>query len=982
MSYFTRHRSRVHLPIGLEFDPSKPGLRRGQRGAAFAIAQHFTTHQTAPGIVSMPTGSGKTAVLMLTPFLVDAQRVLVVTPSRLVRTQIASEFQSLEQLRKAEVIPPKMTSPRVHEVEHRVSSEAEWKRLAKYDVIVGTPGVVSPAFDAVATPPEHFFDLILVDEAHHSPSATWKALLDAFPDARRVLFTATPFRRDNREIKGRFVYTYPLLRAYEDGIFGELAFHPVAETPGVENDVTIALEAERVFREDAANGLDHVLMVRANTKKKAHELADLYREKTSLRLEAVDSDRTYREVRETIARLDARELDGVVCVDMMSEGFDFPRLKIAALHAPHKSLGVTLQFVGRFARTSGPRLGKARFLAIPDEIEIEAEELYKEGKVWSKIVPDLLDERVSREEVAKAALETFEVREATDEELKDVSLWSLRPSHHVRVFEVSGEVDLNVDVRLPRPYEVKFRYVSEDLSCVVFIAAEYARPRWTHDDLFTGRTYDLFIVYHSQNTGHLFINASEKTERLYEDIVRQFAPQGALRLMQSVVTKAMAGIQELRIFNLGLRKRTVGSGNESYRTYTGSKAHHIVTRTDGLSFHPGHLSGQGVVGGSSVNIGVSLASKIWSTNSSQIPGLIEWFAMLAQRLVGSESVITNSEWDNLKMGCPATEIPPGIIAAQWDDADYERPFRAVYRDGASNVVERQLLDFDLRVVPEYSNCERIRFTISAPDVEWSAEFYLKRTPQFQLYDDQQPEILVDWNGDLVPLIEHLNHRSLRFYFADRSLLVDRELFSSPGAGTWQPFDQEQIIPIDWEEERVDVEVEEATQKYPPRTGCCSIQDFVARRLSCGDYDVVFFDHTQGEVADFLTIRREADHIRFEAYHCKSSGEAKAGNRLGDLHEVCSQVVKNLWCLRDCGLLLKHVRRRKRLAKPRFLKGDFDQFRDLIALSKSRKVVYEMVIVQPGVTKSRIDTELSSLLAAAHDYILEADCEKLVVWGSS
>jgi len=42
----------------------------------------------------------------------------------------------------------------------------------------------------------------------------------------------------------------------------------------------------------------------------------------------------------------------------LGEGFDLPALKVAAIHDPHKSLAVTLQFVGRFAR-SGQGLGDA-----------------------------------------------------------------------------------------------------------------------------------------------------------------------------------------------------------------------------------------------------------------------------------------------------------------------------------------------------------------------------------------------------------------------------------------------------------------------------------------------------------------------------------------------------------------------------------------------------------------------------------------------
>ena len=60
-------------------------------------------------------------------------------------------------------------------------------------------------------------------------------------------------------------------------------------------------------------------------------------------------------------------------MNMLGEGFDQPSLKIAALHAPHASLGITLQFIGRFARVGNETLGAAQFFAVPAEIEGEME---------------------------------------------------------------------------------------------------------------------------------------------------------------------------------------------------------------------------------------------------------------------------------------------------------------------------------------------------------------------------------------------------------------------------------------------------------------------------------------------------------------------------------------------------------------------------------------------------------------------------------
>src|SRR5712664_3786777 len=94
MSYFSDHYDDLRLPIST---PDGKGFRAAQRGALHAIAAHFSQYQS-PGIVTMPTGSGKTAVLVACAFLLRARRVLVLTPSRLIREQIAEQFEFLDDL--------------------------------------------------------------------------------------------------------------------------------------------------------------------------------------------------------------------------------------------------------------------------------------------------------------------------------------------------------------------------------------------------------------------------------------------------------------------------------------------------------------------------------------------------------------------------------------------------------------------------------------------------------------------------------------------------------------------------------------------------------------------------------------------------------------------------------------------------------------------------------------------------------------------
>ncbi len=70
------------------------GFRPGQLGALHAVASHFSVHDD-PAIISLPTGYGKTAIIMALPFILGATRVLVVEPTDVLRRQTSSHFREL-----------------------------------------------------------------------------------------------------------------------------------------------------------------------------------------------------------------------------------------------------------------------------------------------------------------------------------------------------------------------------------------------------------------------------------------------------------------------------------------------------------------------------------------------------------------------------------------------------------------------------------------------------------------------------------------------------------------------------------------------------------------------------------------------------------------------------------------------------------------------------------------------------------------------
>jgi superfamily II DNA or RNA helicase len=973
MNYFEKHYDSVRYPIALN---GREGLRLAQRGAIHAVATHFSL-RTEPAIVVLPTGSGKTAVSMLTAFIERAKRVLVVTPSRLVRNQIAEEYKTLKVLKLNKALDINVPAPRVKEVESRIATEGMWRELESFDVVVGTPDSISPAFEGISQPPEDLFDLLLVDEAHHSTAATWNALLLSFPKAKRVLFTATPFRHDRGEIVGKVVYDYPINKAYEDKIFGKVEYIAV-DAKGGNSDVAIAQRAEQIFKEDRAAGRDHFLMVRTGTKTRANELKKLYEQHTKLNLQLIHSGLSYGTVKAAIRKLQNKELDGVICVNMLGEGFDFPQLKIAAVHTPHKSLAVTLQFIGRFARTNADNIGSAKFIAVESEVRGELEKLYQEGAVWQEIITSLARGRIEEEIKTRESIESF--APATDVKLEtaDVSLHALRPYNHVRVYEVDPETDTQRPIELSGSYSLVYRRPSPGQAFVTFITQEKTSPRWTHLDIFARTDYHLFNVYFDRETNLLFINSSCKNTAIYEQLAQQFSNAKPQCLPLNKINKVLLELKDFEFFSIGMRSRVSKNNVESYRIISGSSAHKAVSPTDGRNYHQGHTFGRAKQGEQDVTIGYSSLSKVWSNTHSSIPAFIEWCRELARRITSDKLVETHCGLDILSVGETVTVIPEGVITAEWDRDAFDHPRMVYYKRTDGSRGEGQLLDFDLNIDRENSDRNRIRFCISNDDVEWAIDFSLTSGYSFMPVDEEEAEDIAIQRGRYPEnLVDFLHGYPPSFYFADLSKLHGSELFKPRSDDDLAPFGADRIEVIDWDTAGVDI-----TKEYGPAPGGkVSVHDYLKRELPKTNAQIVFYDHGSGEIADFIAFEQSARETFVRLYHCKRSGGRKAGERVDDVYEVCGQTVKSLIWVSVDKLVARIADRNYRRIDSTFLKGSKSELKMLIAKSKSMPVKFEIIVVQPGISQRKLPPRIAYVLAAADDYI-KPQCEGLRVLASA
>lgn len=947
-----------------------PGFRIAQLGAIHSAAGHFA-NRTDPGIITMPTGSGKTAVLIAAAYVLRAQRVLVITPSRLVREQIAEEIATLATLKETGALPNDHPVPRVFSTKHRVRTSDEWEAMREYDVVVGTVQSISPEFADIPEPPADLFDLVLVDEAHHSPARTWQSVLNHFASAKRLLFTATPFRQDQKEIKGRFIFTYDLRDAFDDGIFGETIYQPVTAEAGQEHDEAIARAAERQFIADREAGYQHHVMVRTDSRKRATELLTIYERDTNLRLSIVTGDKSLRYVKRVIQQLNDGQLDGIVCVNMLGEGFNFPSLKIAAIHSPHKSLSVTLQFIGRFARTAGEHLGPATFLAIPSDIEIEAERLYDTRAVWQDIVQNLSQARITQEADLREVLDSFNSLTSTPD-LTDLSLYVLEPYYHVKVYQLDAAIDIEQEITFPNELQVVYHGVSVPHNAAIYITREISLPRWTTDDRLSRIQPELFIFYHDIDTNLLFICASRRTAGLYEQLTESFADADPRPLPLVRLNKALNDLTEPEFFNVGMRNRVSSNTTESYRIITGSNADKAILKSDGRLYHRGHAFGRASEGGDTVTIGLSSASKIWSNKSSKLPELIEWCAKLARKISSDRIPITNSGLDYLDAGEELDALPTGIVAVDWPANLYRTPPVAHFTDGLGVETRATLLDFNLSIDQAETTDAAIMINLSHNDFVYRFTFSFETNSFFEPASDREPEIVLEHNRGLLPLLDFINEEMLLFYTSDLSVIDGYNIFRAPTEAL-PPLDERSIEVLDWAAANVNI----AREFGNAGRGRQSIHAYMATVLEASDSSIVYYDHGTGEIADFIAFEETEGRLLVRFYHCKGATGAAPGHRLADIAEVTGQTVKSVtWARKQ--RIMTSIRRRftTNVGSHQFVKGDLESLETLLTSTTPASIDFEFIAVQPGLQKAGLTLELSNMLAAASDHLVRAGFKPL------
>lgn len=834
MGYFQDNYEKIQFTKGLV---NNNGLRNAQLGAIHALGSYFTLDKNKAAIVVMPTGSGKTAVLMMTPYLLCAKRVLVVTPSKMVRGQIYEEFCELKTLINANALPVLIHKPNVFEMNHLYSDE-ENKKYNEADVIVATPQCALSLVENKAESEK--FDCVLIDEAHHTPAASWTRILELTQKVNQVLFTATPFRMDSREIKGEVIYRYPLKLAYRDGIFGEIMYIPISAS--AEKDLRIAYKAEEILMQDREKGYEHFLMVRTNTKEKAKDLEKLYAEKTTLRLKRIDSSMSNNTVKKCIEALKNKELDGIICVDMLGEGFDFPNLKIAAIHEVHKSLANTLQFIGRFARTNASNIGTAKFITINDEeLLIENRRLYGTDAVWQDIFIDISDGKVDEEIESKEYIASYHKRDKSASDVENFSLYNIRPGCHAKIYRVN---DFNISSSFPNGCGItEPPYVNTEDNTIVGIGKKLVPPKWLASNEINDVEHLLYIVHYQVKTGLLFILSQIKTETLYDEIASAFS-SGYEKIPKSKMHRVLAELKNFEIFNSGMANRFSESG-ESYRISAGSDTSQAINESTGKMYSAGHAFCKAMKDGNEIIIGYSSASKMWSSGYALLNEYIKWCDYNGEKIANDEiNVKTNTNFDFLPIPRKLISYPQNLFFANFSSETYLMSPLLYYKEEKEPI--GNLIDSDIKIINIIES--EIKVAISIGNIE---ETYVCDI-EGHYEADTSSKLTVSLHNERVELDKYFCSYPLQYKATDDTVIDGAEiLFGNTEVIT---YDSSNIVAIDWiNKYGTDVTIEFNDKKHHP-TGK-SIQTTLKEILEDEqEAKYIIYDHGSGEIADFITGR--------------------------------------------------------------------------------------------------------------------------------
>jgi len=946
------------------------GLRPPQIGAIHAGLGYEKSDHNESATIVMPTGTGKTETILSLVVAGKFPLTLVIVPSDALRTQIKNKFLNLGLLRKLELVDDKFENPHVATITHGVKRLQEIDELLNSNVIIATPSVFSNFSASCLATLLNACTHLIVDEAHHIAAKTWTNIKTYFLDKKVFQFTATPFRSDGIRVEGRIIFDYSLKKAQLDGYFQEIDFHSVKEFTQEKSDKAISEKAIKILRDDISLGFDHMVMARASSIKRAKEIFKLYESETDLYPVLINSKTKNSKTKLEAIKNGSHKI--IVCVDMLGEGFDLANLKISAMHDVHKSINITLQFIGRFTRTNN-KLGNAKFIAniANTGVSKELAKLYVEDSDWNNIISEVSLNKIKDEKMYQEFKEKFS-------ESTNIFNLGLVPNMSTTIYRLASKSwnPQNIFSLGEKHFKIFEHTVNDENDTIIFSTKTYVPVGWTKSKELFDEIWDLYVLYYDKENSLLFFHTSNKGT-LNRYIVKSIANK-AIQVRGEPIFRALYGLRRLRLQNVGLNKNKKGV---RYTMHTGRDIAEQIPDIEAQRAVKSNIFGKGFENGEETSIGCSYKGKIWAMDSDSIDKWFTWCKNVGKKIL-DESIDPNHVLKTAMRNTTLSSFPHlPIISIDW-------PVELLRKNEETIIIGNT--DWSEKLV----NCELNSALLPAPDGK-EISIYLC-TPEnrseikFSLNNDEakfesSDDLYIQFGKTPILLNDFFSEHPPTLLLVDTSY-IEGDQHYYPNEQYAYLYDKNKIKIWNWE--GVDISTE--SQKVQKIRS--SIQYNTIEKIK-GSYDLVFDDDGSGEIADIVAIKNDNDRVLYiDFFHLKycsknKEGLSNPGARVDDVYQVAGQAAKSIKWISDVDKLISRLiyRETQRLAKDELSRIDKGDLEYLFYLQKVAKLAYyefNMTIIQPAISKSKVSDEQLIILGNAETYINEITGIKLNVISSA
>ncbi|MGM1023698.1 MAG: DEAD/DEAH box helicase [Bacillota bacterium] len=943
------------------------GLRSPQFGALSAIRAHWVT-SNSPATIVLPTGTGKSETMYATIISERIASTLIIVPSNLLREQIYEGARHFGILPKLDMISNESIYPTTFLYKSKVEATDEKALIAalqESNIVISTPGMIKKMPSSVWEKFIQKLEVVIFDEAHHLASPDWGAVKEKVLGKKILQFTATPFRNDGKKVDGKIIFNYGLAMAQKAGYFKPIEFYPIQEFDEQKSDEEIAKISIQLLKEDLDKGLEHVILARAKSRKRADELYEkVYSQYTEYNpvvihtgIASTQRNKYLQEVKDGNAKI-------VVCVDMFGEGIDIPTLKIAAIHDKYKSLPITLQFIGRFARTSGNNLGNAKLITnvAMDDLKDSIEELYRQDSDWNSLLNIHSHQAINKELELSEFIGKFEKGHVTD-----IDISQLKMKISTRMFRCPTERTFVDAWKLVLDPDRTTSMINEEDSVYIFIEEIETKVVWSDQKDIMQYDYDFFVMFLDKENGIIHINETDtgKGNRLIESMFPQ-----ATAIKGDLVYRSLNEINRLMIGTLGLKQQP--SGRISFRMFAGTDIKSGISEAIVSNSTKSNLFGYGYHGGERISIGCSYRGKVWMRWVERINFWTEWCQDIGKKVL-DDTIDTNSILDNSLTLEVIKDFPEGV------------PYKILLPETieTSNSYTKQLyITKEEKAYPFYlselSNPSLVDGNLRFEFLINERKFVFEQIINDSSYSFKQIEgdkLIVKLGKKSVQMIDFLFEYSpeISFIQHDGTVVVVQENLKTvikPKSGI--KLSSDVLIAVNWPDLGVNIKSESQGRGRK----IDSIQYATIHNIVDQSSDIIFDDDGSGEIADIVSVKIDMQHkkIRFHLYHCKYSHGEHPGSRVSDLYEVCGQAEKSImWNDNVLEIIQRMIERensrQKSYGETRFEKGSLQTLNMLKKMVRAGyETEFEISIVQPGVSILDITNSMKQIILATDTYL--------------